>query len=174
MKHLLLMRHAKAATDAPGLADRERALVARGTRDAALIGKTIAIDPPDAVLCSPAKRTRETLAAILPQLDPAPAVAILEALYAAPAEYMQTIAANGASADRLLVVGHNPAIHVTALLLAGRRPPKLREKMTAKFPTAALAIIAFDATSWADILPGTGELLAFLRPADLGAGNGDD
>ena len=63
---------------------------------------------------------------------------------------------------------------MTALLLAGRRPPKLREKMVASFATGALAIIAFDAKSWAEIRPGTGELLAFLRPADLGAGSDGD
>jgi len=58
MRYLLLMRHAKAETRGPGAADRDRPLVKRGLRDAALIGAAVARDgiTPDLVLCSPATR----------------------------------------------------------------------------------------------------------------------
>ncbi|MDT5249547.1 MAG: phosphohistidine phosphatase, partial [Mycobacterium sp.] len=60
---LLLLRHAK--SDYPdGVADHERPLARRGIREAGLAGDWIRANAPavDAVLCSTATRTRETLA----------------------------------------------------------------------------------------------------------------
>ena len=158
----------------PGMADRDRPLTRRGRRDAALMGKAIAAEPPDSILCSPAKRTRETLEEILPLLPNKPHVGFIDALYGAPGDYLEAIADNGEDAKRLLVVGHNPAIHVTALLLAGSRETELREAMAAKFPTATLAVIAFKADTWSTIRPGAGKLASFIRPRDRGALDADD
>lgn len=152
----------------PGMADRDRPLAPRGHRDAARMGSAIASEPPDTILCSPAKRTRETLAEILPSLKNKPRVVYVDALYGAPGNYVETIAGNAGEAERLLVVGHNPTIHVTALLLAGSRG-KLREAMAVKFPTAALAAIAFKAENWSEIRAGAGKLISFIRPGDVGA-----
>ena len=60
---LLLLRHAK--SDYPdGVADHDRPLAPRGVREAGLAGDWIRTNAPavDAVLCSTATRTRETLA----------------------------------------------------------------------------------------------------------------
>ena len=60
---LLLLRHAK--SDYPtGVPDHERPLAPRGIREAALAGDWIRANAPavDAVLCSTATRTRQTLA----------------------------------------------------------------------------------------------------------------
>ncbi len=60
---LLLLRHAK--SDYPhGVADHERPLAPRGEREAGLAGDWLRAHAPavDAVLCSTATRTRETLA----------------------------------------------------------------------------------------------------------------
>ena len=60
---LLLLRHAK--SDYPtGVADHERPLAPRGEREAKLAGDWLRANAPavDAVLCSTATRTRETLA----------------------------------------------------------------------------------------------------------------
>jgi phosphohistidine phosphatase len=174
VKHLLLLRHAKAMTGEPGMADRDRPLAPRGHRDAALMGKAIAAEPPDAILCSPARRTRETLAEILPSLKNKPRVVYIDALYGAPGDYAKAIMENAGGAERLLVVGHNPTIHVTALLLAGSRRTKLRDAIAAKFPTAALAVIAFKAGDWSEIRAGAGKLIAFVRPRDLGSEGAED
>ena len=60
---LLLLRHAKSDYPA-GVADHERPLAPRGKREAALAGDWLRANVPavDAVLCSTATRTRETLA----------------------------------------------------------------------------------------------------------------
>src|SRR6478609_1619971 len=60
---LILLRHAKSAYP-PGVADHERPLAPRGEREAALAGDWLRAHAPavDAVLCSTATRTRQTLA----------------------------------------------------------------------------------------------------------------
>ena len=174
MLHLLLLRHAKAMPAGNGIADRDRALATRGQRDAGLMGEAIAMEPPDAVLCSPAKRTRETLAAVVAHLDREPSTTFPEDLYDGGGDYGATIAALGGDAQRLLVVGHNPTIHRTALTLTGSGDAALHAMLSGKFPTAALAVIAFEMSEWEAICPGSGELLAFRRPKDLGAFDADD
>ena len=70
-KYLWILRHGKAASDAPwGGGDRERPLAARGRRDASALGKALATGEgpfavdgavsPQVVVCSAAVRTRQT------------------------------------------------------------------------------------------------------------------
>ena len=62
MRTLVLMRHAK--SDYPdGVTDHDRPLAARGDREAGLAGDWLRETAPtiDAVLCSTATRTRQTL-----------------------------------------------------------------------------------------------------------------
>ena len=64
---LYLLRHAKSAWDDPKLADFDRPLAPRGEREAADMAALIAARAyrPERVLCSSARRTRETLGAVL-------------------------------------------------------------------------------------------------------------
>lgn len=172
LKHLLLLRHAKALSVKPGMADRDRPLAARGHRDAALIGEAIAKDwPPDLILSSPSLRTLETMADVTAVLPAAPRTIADESLYGGDrGAYLAALAEHGGVARRLLVVGHNPTIHETAVMLA--KSPEAG--MRAKFPTAALAVLTFDVDDWSTIRPGKGRLLRFLRPKDLGTRDAND
>ena len=64
LKELVLMRHAHAAAPMGWQADAERPLSPTGRAEAFAAGTWLrdTCEPPDAVLCSPAVRTRETLA----------------------------------------------------------------------------------------------------------------
>lgn len=166
MPRLLLLRHAKSSWGEPSLPDRERTLAPRGREAAARIAAEIARPDrlPDRVLCSPARRCRETLAALLPSLSDDGRVAILDELYqTVTGDYQAAIAAHGGRAERLLVIGHNPCIQTTALMLAGGESAA---PFAAKYPTAGLAIIDFD-RAWHLIQPRSGRLVEFLRPHDL-------
>jgi phosphohistidine phosphatase len=170
MPRLLLLRHAKSSWAEPGMADRDRPLAPRGRRAAERMAAEMESMGllPDRILCSPARRTRETLAPLLPMLAEKNAVAILEALYESSAdEYRGAIAANAGDAESLLVIGHNPAIQATALGFIGTAKNNAAARLAAKFPTAALAVIAFDGTGWPDLRPKSGRLELFLRPRDL-------
>jgi phosphohistidine phosphatase len=174
MKHLLLLRHAKAVNAENGMADRDRPLSARGHRDATLMGSVIASEPPDLILCSPARRTRETLVDVLQHLKRPPPAVYVDALYDGGSDYRDVIAQSGGAASRVLLVGHNPAVHRTALSLTGAGDAALYAMLGGKFPTAALAMIAFSITDWTKLTRGSGELLALHRPRDLGALEDDD
>jgi phosphohistidine phosphatase len=171
MLTLLLLRHAKSSWDVPALADYDRPLAKRGLKAAPRMGAEIATLGlrPDLVLCSGAKRTRETLGLVLDALGtPLPQVVYDDEIYMAPPTgIMQILRGQPADLATVMVVGHNPGLEELAELLVGRGEDALRETLEEKFPTCALAVITFDAEAWKDIAPGTGTLSRFLTPARL-------
>ncbi len=142
---LLLLRHAKSDYP-PGVADHERPLAPRGEREAALAGDWLRAHAPgvDAVLCSTATRTRETLART--RID-AP-VTYVDRLYdATPGaliEEINSVESRFASdVETLLVIGHEPAMSSVALGLATTdgSTPTAAERISTKFPTSAIAVL---------------------------------
>jgi phosphohistidine phosphatase len=128
---------------------------------------------PERVLCSSARRTRETLEGILPHLPEALDVVIDRDLYLAdPERILARIADVDDGVRTLLVVGHNPGIAELAELLAAEGDPSSLERLRAKFPTGALAEIQALAVRWRDLAPGSGMLTAFLTPRELAGRDG--
>jgi phosphohistidine phosphatase len=170
MLTLSLLRHAKSSWNNPSLPDQERPLASRGMTDAPLMGRTMAergIDP-DLVLCSSTRRTRDTLALVLPELRVEPKVKYEDALYHASArEMLQMLRHVPPSATRLLLVGHNPEIQAFALALVGSGPKHYRDRLKEKYPTAGLAVINFSSGSWKGVTVNSGSLNLFLSPKDL-------
>lgn len=167
MPRLLLLRHAKSSWDDTSADDFDRPLNARGRAAAPVMGSHIAALglSPDKILCSAARRTRETLAAILPYLDDDIDVRITRDLYFAGEDRMiDQIRAHGGSATTLLVIAHAPGLQETALALTGEGNAAIVEKLAEKFPTAGLAVIDFPAGKWVDIEPRSGKIVAFLKP----------
>ena len=70
MRELILLRHAHAEPGAAGQADFDRPLSSQGLAEAEAAGRWLADQGlvPDRVLCSPARRTRETLEAFVSAL----------------------------------------------------------------------------------------------------------
>ena len=183
-RELVLLRHAKSAW--PDLPDHERPLAGRGRRDAPVMGRWLrtAGHVPDRVLCSTARRTRETWQLAQPELGTAPPVSFEDRVYEASAAQLLDLARNAQSAVKtLLIVGHAPGIPDLALMLAGAdepadgsggngiAPPAVADRMVAKFPTAAVAVLAFTGP-WDQLGPGTALLTGFVTPRDLKASAG--
>src|SRR4029079_5755701 len=114
MLTLFLLRHAKSSWSNPSLPDRERPLATRGVTDAPMMGKAMTergIDP-DLVLCSSARRTRDTLALVLPELRVEPKVVYEDRLYhPRAAELLQRVREIPPGSSRVMIVGHNPELH---------------------------------------------------------------
>jgi len=169
-RQLLLLRHAKAEIGTSGMRDIERPLAARGRSAAERMGRYLAKHdlPPDLVLCSPARRTRETWEIARPAL-PAVETRVLESLYdfGDGAALLETAQREGGTARRILLVTHNPATQQLALQLSGSGDMDLRRQMAEKYPTAGLAVITLPGAEWATTTPGSGRLEAFIRPRDL-------
>ena len=156
------MRHAK--SDYPdGVPDHERPLADRGIREAALAGDWLRAHAPaiDAVLCSSAVRTRQTLERTA--LD-APA-GFLDRLYGAgPGEVIDEVNKLGDEVATVLVVGHEPTMSHLALGLAGPGSDRAAaEHIARKFPTSAIAVLRVPG-SWADLELSGAELTSFHVP----------
>jgi phosphohistidine phosphatase len=173
MKTLTLLRHAKSGWDAPVARDFDRTLNARGRKAARAMGREmrrLGLGY-DLVLASPAARVTETLTELAQGYGAAVDTQFDETIYLAPVDtLLALVRATDDSDARLLLVGHNPGMEQLALLLADGGP--LRDEIAAKYPTAALAEIAFDAEHWHDVGPGDGRLERFIRPRELGEGLG--
>ncbi len=161
VRTLILMRHGKSAYP-PGVEDHGRPLAPRGRREAALAGTWLRETQPeiDAVYCSDAARTRETLAAARLTAPVSYEHSIYEA---SPHTLIELIRLADEQVQTLLVVGHSPGMPWTAWELAANRASLPAEELSRKFPTSALAVLEFD-RSWPEVDPGTGELLRFHVP----------
>lgn len=170
MLRLALFRHAKSSWDDPALDDFDRPLNERGRQAAPLMARLLASlnFTPDLVLCSPAQRTRETLELAKPHVTPASGAIIFdEALYLASADViLERIRAAGDGARAMLVIGHNPGMHVLACRLAANGDAAEIKRVYDKFPTAGLALYSFPQDSFAAIEPETGHLDSFMTPKD--------
>lgn len=164
MLRLILVRHAKSAWDDPGLADIDRPLARRGLEAAAWIGDTLRKHDwiAQTILCSPSRRTRETLELALGRMPAAARGAEIvwsEEVYAQrDRDYLGLIAERGGDAAVVMVVGHNPATGETAASLCGD------EAGIGQFPTGGIAVIDVEVSGWSGIVPGSGRLVRFLRP----------
>lgn len=165
MKTLLLLRHAKSSWTDPQLNDFDRPLARRGRIAASAVGRYLAEAGlvPDLIICSAAQRTRETLALLLPSLPGEMRVEVETGLYEAdPQDILDRVQRIADGVERVLVVGHNPGMEQLADELTASGDESARSRMAEKFPTAALAVITFDAKRWADVRPGTGTLRRFV------------
>jgi phosphohistidine phosphatase len=173
---LQLLRHAKSSWRDGDLADRERPLNARGHRAGRLLAAHFAREArPDLVLCSSARRTRETFEHIADAYAAPPPVLTEDGLYLADAQaIMRRIEAVPDSVATLLVIGHNPGLHELAAMLARHGARRDRTRLADKFPTGALASFRL-AGRWEDIAHASLALIGYVTPGDLGgAGEHDD
>ncbi len=172
MKTLYLLRHAKSSWDRPELTDHDRPLARRGETAAPGMGRHLRdrTPRPQRVLCSSARRARQTWALVAPQLIPAPEVEIRRDIYdAEPADLLAIVQALPDTLACVMILGHNPTLEELAADLAGPESDRgARQQMAKKFPTAAVAEIAFDVAHWHEISSNGGRLVSFVRPKDLG------
>jgi phosphohistidine phosphatase len=162
-KTLLLMRHAKSAYP-PGVGDHDRPLAPRGVREAALAGDWLRSHTPriDAVLCSTATRTRETLS----HIGVAAPVTFCELLYdAVPGTVIDVISRVADDISTLLVIGHEPAMGQVSLDLASAEDSNdtVVRQISAKFPTSAIAVLR-TAQPWHRLGVGSATLVGFHVP----------
>ena len=175
---LVLFRHAKSAW--PDVADHDRPLAPRGRRDAPVMGAWLrdAGLLPDRVLCSTARRARETWQLAQTGLGTEPPVSFERGVYDSAADGLLTLVRQASAAvTTLLVIGHNPTNEDLAFMLAAPTPgdgagsapddaaASAMERMRAKFPTAAIAVLGFAGT-WRGLGQGKARLTAFVTPRD--------
>jgi phosphohistidine phosphatase len=162
-KILHLLRHAKSSWEDDNLPDHERPLAPRGRKATTRMAEHLRREgiSPSLVLCSSARRTRETLE----RLEPGGEVRVERELYgASAAELLERLRRVPEATDSVMLIGHNPAVQELALELAAGGDGLA--DVERKFPTCALAMMRLPGT-WGELRAGAAELVAFVRPKDL-------
>ena len=162
MKTLLVLRHAKSSWKEDSLPDRERPLNKRGREDAPKMGALLRKQDllPDLVLSSPARRARSTAELVIEESGYDGEVEFREKLYSFESgSYLKALSELADTCQRVLVVGHNPAMEELVEALTGEYLP---------MPTAALAQIELPIERWRDLAGRrSGRLINLWRPKEI-------
>ncbi len=158
MRELILLRHAHAESTVPGQPDLERPLSAEGEAEAEAAGRWLRDRAlvPDLALCSPARRTRQTLEAVLAQAGYFEQ-RLEDEIYEASPGTLAALADRYREVERLLLVGHNPGLERLAALMHSGQSGDYRG-----MPPAGIAVLALPRD--AAIEPGVATLSAFWWP----------
>ncbi len=158
MRELILLRHAHAEPADNGQADIDRPLSPHGLAEAEAAGRWLHEQRlvPDRVLCSPARRTRETLEAVL-SLTGYVEQRLEDRIYDAAPGTLAALLDEHREVERLLVVGHNPGLEQLVALMHSGQSGDYRG-----MPPAAVAVLSLPME--AAIEPGIARLAAFWWP----------
>ncbi len=161
MKTLILVRHAKSSWSQAGVSDHERALNARGKRDAPAMGRWLLGSGwlPDIWISSDARRAKDTAFAMMHAAEQTHLkLTLVPALYHASQEMLlQHIQDLSSGAERVLMVGHNPGLTYVNRSLGFKSLDNL--------PTCGLVI--WQATHWSVLAAGKARYVTHQFPRML-------
>ncbi len=158
MRELILLRHAHAEQSTAGQADMDRPLSSEGLAEAEAAGRWLTARNlvPDCVLCSPARRNRETLEGVLGVIGYVEQ-RIEDGIYEADPGALIALIDAHPDAGRLMLVGHNPGLEQLVALLNSGQSGDYRG-----MPSGSIAVLSLPAG--AAIEPGGAQLDAFWWP----------
>jgi phosphohistidine phosphatase len=168
VRRVVIVRHAKSDWSDWSLADHDRPLAPRGIKALKRMRNHLAgASPPDLVLCSSARRTRDTLDGIAAALPDDVEIHVEDEIYDASAwSLVDRLRIIDDDVTTVMLVGHNPGLHDLAVDLVGEgddADTTMRERLMTKFPTGAIATVSFDG-AWPDVESGCATLDDFFTP----------
>ena len=162
MKEIFVLRHAKSSWDNVNLSDHDRPLADRGIKDAAKLCAFVKKrgHKLDKVLCSTAKRAKETYDLIADgfnyEIDK---TNFTDKLYFGDVtDIIRDLRELDESLNSILIVGHNPTLHHLVELLTNEQIDR--------FTTCNLAIISY-AGKWITLNSHKCSLKSIVKPKDL-------
>ena len=158
MRELILLRHAHAEPAVSGQADLDRPLSPVGLAEAEAAGKWLKENNllPDCVLCSPSRRTRETLEAVMTAIGYVEK-RLEDRIYEATPGTLAALVDERRDMDRVLIFGHNPGLEQLVALMTDGTSSDYRG-----MPPGGVAVLGFPRE--ASIEPGVASLNAFWWP----------
>ncbi len=164
MKHVCLLRHAKALPADSGDDDFARPLAEAGRIVATKVGRATSGQIPDLVLSSPALRTRETIDLVSQAWPRRPEIQFETALYLAEwDDILARLQQLPDEANDVWIVGHNPGLHELAIEFARYGGlPVLDNELGRHFPTGTRACFSFDIPDWRSLPSAKTRLSAFV------------
>jgi phosphohistidine phosphatase len=160
MKTLYIVRHAKSSWDHDGLTDFERPLNKRGQNDAPMMGTVLREREaqPSIIRTSAANRAITTARLLAEALDfPLDKIEVDAGMYGAGTlEIVAIVQSLPDEAKEVMLVGHNPTIHLVAQRFAGFDGGNV--------PTCGIFCIDFDVSSWMETASAEGRLRYYEYP----------
>lgn len=166
MKHLTILRHAKAAVAAANQPDMDRPLVEKGYGQIKLIAPAIRSikPPPDRLLSSPARRATETADATAAAIKFEQAILLDKGIYeAAPTTLLEILREQPTTIEHLVLIGHNPGLEMLVSGLCSGDDTRLNLTL----PTAGVAYIELEVMRWRQVRWGSGILQFLMTPRSL-------
>jgi phosphohistidine phosphatase len=161
MKTLFLLRHAKSSWKQPEN-DHDRPLNKRGKKEAPKVGKYLKANDlvPDLILSSTARRAHDTAQAVADECGFEGQIDLYKDLYLSDTScYLDILQRLPDTADRVLVVGHNPDLDELLTILTD---------VTQHMTTATLAQIILPISSWQELNEATdGRLQNLWMPREI-------
>ncbi|MCH7844376.1 MAG: histidine phosphatase family protein [Acidobacteria bacterium] len=158
MHRLILFRHGKSDWDASYGNDRQRPLNKRGERAAGTMGIVLRQmgEAPDRIVSSTAVRAESTAEIARLAGGWSGPLELSDDLYgASPDEVLAVAARHGGSAQRLMLIGHEPAWSMVTTQLTGGR---------VAVPTGSVVGIDLDIDDWSQTAPASGTVAYALHP----------
>lgn len=161
-KSVVIIRHAKSSWDS-AVNDHQRSLNERGHTDASLVGEFVLQSNLilDAVYCSDAKRTRQTLHILNTSIQlPPNKIQYLSRLYLADLyELVALINATDATYENIAIIGHNPGLTELYNYLGSDQLKNL--------PTCSVSVVKLLVDDWQAVCEGSGINKLFCTPRML-------
>jgi phosphohistidine phosphatase len=151
MKELFVLRHGKAAYLDPQLDDFDRPLTLIGRQTVTILSEKIKDSKicPELVICSPARRTRETLDGLIKALPSFVKIVYEDEIYlASPQFILNKLNSLDDKFRSVLLVGHNPGLEQTLVQLA-KDDPLL--KHVTPLPTACFIQLDLMIERWGNL-----------------------
>ena len=163
------MRHGEAeGRNADG--DAARALTPKGIEDCRRLAGHFKGEGAawDAMLCSSARRARESAELVAAAMVTTPPLEVRDDLNLAGADgLLAALRTLPDDAESVLLVAHNPGLHALVLGLAGTGGGRAARQAARDFPPGAVARLTCDSTAWAHLAPGAAMLRSFVTPKAL-------
>lgn len=159
MLRIIIMRHAQAQLEQYGKNDRERTITMTGMHEIDAIRQQIhgKLDDLSLVMCSNARRTRQTLDGLKQFLPNSAEIQYDDSLYQTSVECLwHKVQTLSPLHKNIMLVGHNPGL--SQMLSA------IDSTLSRVFPTCAVAICESTVEKWHEISPHNLRVLTFLQP----------
>ena len=148
MKTLYLLRHGKSSWEEAGKDDHDRSLLDKGVQKTALIADYLSgkSEIPQLVICSTAKRARQTLKVLSEKLGIRKKAIIYDkALYEKEADdFFELLCQADDATESVMLVGHNPSISEFAAKLCRCIPEEM--------PTSSVFALELHCDHWQDAI----------------------
>lgn len=162
---LILLRHGKSDWDTPSDSDFDRPVSTRGITEISLIADKLASLIPNetCIICSPAVRTRDSLALARP-FWPKCKTVFDERVYEAGISQLIASLQDHGEHSSVVIIGHNPGLVMLLHLLL---QDESWTSQTAHFPTSTAAVLSSSVAHCGLMNAKCAHLVALLKPKDL-------